>query len=343
MTKYNINQINSERFYQMPKFLFQGKYKTELSTEAKVLYMLLKDRHELSVKNYWYDDNGDVYLYYPRREMMEMLGCGKDKILKLCNELKEFGLYEEVRQGLNKPNKIYLSYIDFETIENLENSPTLPPEKEEKEEEEKQASKPLFMRSSEKPTSGSLKNRSQEFGKTEINKTDNNKTNNISYNQSIKDIYNINNIYNTQDEKLTDEIDKTIKNNLEYDYVKDNRPEMFDFVESCFLIISEVCHSSEKIVRIGKIKHDKKEVQNRLLRLTPEHLEYVKDCVENNNKHKIRNFKSYLLTSLYNAPVTMDSYYRQKVNYDMQNDETPEKNTSSIDLQYILQKVNCFA
>ena len=40
------------------------------------------------------------------------------------------------------------------------------------------------------------------------------------------------------------------------------------------------------------------------------------DCLQKNTT-KVRNIKSYLLTILFNAGSTMDSYYRAMVNYDM--------------------------
>ena len=40
-------------------------------------------------------------------------------------------------------------------------------------------------------------------------------------------------------------------------------------------------------------------------------------CIRDSNTTKVRNIKSYLLAALYNAPATMDSYYRAEVNHDL--------------------------
>ena len=45
-------------------------------------------------------------------------------------------------------------------------------------------------------------------------------------------------------------------------------------------------------------------------------LEYVFDCIDKNTT-KVGNIKAYLLAALYNAPATMDSYYRAEVNHDL--------------------------
>ncbi|MCL2360015.1 MAG: replication initiator protein A [Candidatus Bathyarchaeota archaeon] len=79
-----------------------------LSNDAKVLYMLLRDRHDLSVKNGWYDDKDRVFLYFKRENMQDILGLSRNTVTKAMQALKDYGLAEEVRQGLNKPNRIYL-------------------------------------------------------------------------------------------------------------------------------------------------------------------------------------------------------------------------------------------
>ena len=57
-------------------------------------------------------------------------------------------------------------------------------------------------------------------------------------------------------------------------------------------------------------------VETKFLKLNMSHIEYVMDCLQKNTT-KVRNIKSYLLTTLFNASSTMDSYYRAMVNYDM--------------------------
>jgi biotin operon repressor len=91
----------------MHKFLFSDEF-IHMSNDSKVLYALLRDRHELSNANGWVNDNGEVYLIYTRQEMSEMLGKSLPTVRKAVNELKENGLMEEVQQGLNRANLIYI-------------------------------------------------------------------------------------------------------------------------------------------------------------------------------------------------------------------------------------------
>ena len=57
-------------------------------------------------------------------------------------------------------------------------------------------------------------------------------------------------------------------------------------------------------------------VKERFMQLRFSHLEYVLNCMKNNTT-KIRNIKGYLLTAIFNAPATIDSFYRAEVNHDL--------------------------
>ena len=81
------------------------------------------------------------------------------------------------------------------------------------------------------------------------------------------------------------------------------------------LIVDTVC-SEKKSFRIGGETLPAEKVKLQLMKLDSTHVQYVMDCMKENTT-KIRNIKSYLLTSLYNAPMTMGSYYDAKVQYDL--------------------------
>ena len=56
-------------------------------------------------------------------------------------------------------------------------------------------------------------------------------------------------------------------------------------------------------------------VRARLLKINSAHIEYVFDCLDGNTS-KVGNIKAYVLATLFNAPATMDEYYRAEVNHD---------------------------
>ena len=102
-------QAEQFAFYRIPKALFTNPAYRSISTDAKVLYGLLLDRMSLSARNDWLDEQGRVYIVFTVEEIMESLACGNKKAVGLLRELEtEAGLIERKRQGLGKPNLIYV-------------------------------------------------------------------------------------------------------------------------------------------------------------------------------------------------------------------------------------------
>ncbi|MGX6466855.1 replication initiator protein A [Leuconostoc falkenbergense] len=119
MERVSRDQVETnERFYKIPKALFENEFYADMKLETKVAYAILRDRFLLSIKNNWIDKNGDVYLIYKNIDLQTILSVGEKKVISLKKELANFGLLEEERQGLNKPNRLYVGNInaDFEVI-----------------------------------------------------------------------------------------------------------------------------------------------------------------------------------------------------------------------------------
>ena len=103
-----INEVKNNSFYQLPQWLFDPEYK-DMSLRAKVVYALIFDRRSLSLENNWYDKNGDVYMYFTNQQMMDKLNCSEKTIISSKKELEKYGLIKEVRQGVNRPNRLYIN------------------------------------------------------------------------------------------------------------------------------------------------------------------------------------------------------------------------------------------
>mgnify|MGYP002074908407 FL=1 len=104
-------QSSQYAFYRIPKQLFTERQFDTLSIGAKLLYGMMIDRMELSQKNGWIDKRGRAYIYFTVDEVKDRFHCANDKAVKLMKELdsdKGIGLIESVRQGLGKPNIIYV-------------------------------------------------------------------------------------------------------------------------------------------------------------------------------------------------------------------------------------------
>ena len=103
-----ISEVKNNAFYQFPQWLLDEEYKN-LSLRAKVMYMLIFDRRTLSIQNKWHDKNGDVFVYFTNQQFMGSLNCNEKTVIKAKKELQDFGLIKEERQGVNKPNRLYIS------------------------------------------------------------------------------------------------------------------------------------------------------------------------------------------------------------------------------------------
>ena len=104
-------------FYRVPRILIKDKKFKNLSSDAKLLYGLMLDRMSLSMKNGWLDADNRVYIYYTTESIMNDLSCAKATAVKVLAELdskKGIGLVEKKRQGLGKPDIIYVK--NFVTV-----------------------------------------------------------------------------------------------------------------------------------------------------------------------------------------------------------------------------------
>ncbi|CYU32717.1 replication initiator protein A [Streptococcus suis] len=110
----------SERYYKLPKLLFESERYKDMKLEVKVAYAVLKDRLELSLSRGWIDEDGAIYLVYSNSKLMALLGCSKSKLLTIKKTLREYGLIDEVQQSSSEKgrlaNKIYLGELEHEPI-----------------------------------------------------------------------------------------------------------------------------------------------------------------------------------------------------------------------------------
>lgn len=114
--------------------------------------------------------------------------------------------------------------------------------------------------------------------------------------------------------ELTETYHKIIKENIEYDFMipRYGKERLDEMVE----LMLEVVLSKRPYIRIAGDDFPREVVKSRFLKINSYHLEYVFDCIDKNTT-KVGHIKAYLLAALYNAPATMDSYYRAEVNHDL--------------------------
>lgn len=119
----HINEVKNNAFYQFPQWLLKEEPYKDLGDKAKLMYMLLFDRRTLSIKNKWYDDDGQIYMYFTNEQFMKELNCANGSVVKAKKELAQVGLLKETRQGMNKPNRLYItgySKTEFQGVQKLD-------------------------------------------------------------------------------------------------------------------------------------------------------------------------------------------------------------------------------
>lgn len=115
---YKKNEVLENTYYQIPQELFVNKlYKEKLNSDSKILYAFLLDRLSLSQKNHWFDNVGRVYLIFTREEVQDKLCLSEKTVTKAFKQLVDTNLISEKRQGLGKPNLIYVGKIQHEEID----------------------------------------------------------------------------------------------------------------------------------------------------------------------------------------------------------------------------------
>lgn len=114
---YKNNETLENSYYQIPQELFVNNlYKTKLNSDSKILYTFLLDRLSLSQKNHWFDEYSRVYLIFTREEVQDKLNLSDKTVTKAFKQLTDVNLVKEKRQGLGKPNLIYVGKIQHEEI-----------------------------------------------------------------------------------------------------------------------------------------------------------------------------------------------------------------------------------
>lgn len=104
---YGPDDAEQYSFYRIPKNLITGEEFQDISTESKLLYGLMLDRLQLSIRNQWFDSMNRVYIIYTVEDIMDDLHCGNQKACKILSEMEnKIGLIKRKRQGMGKPSLI---------------------------------------------------------------------------------------------------------------------------------------------------------------------------------------------------------------------------------------------
>ena len=281
-------QAEQFSFYRVPKVLFTREQFKQLSAEAKILYGIMLDKLDLSVKNKWGDEKGRVYIIYTIEQIMADMNCADQKATKLLDELeKKCGLIERRRQGLGKPNLIFVKN---------------------------------FITGVEGPMMAQIQNRENHDSEAvNITTADYPKSRGINTNHNNTENNDINPIRLGFDEDgmcERNEYERYFRESLSIDVLlRENLGEEETILGILDLMV-DVCCSKRSVIRIAGDDKPLAVVKSRFMKLNAEHIRYVLKCLSENTT-RVRNIRQYLLTALYNAPATIRPFYQAWVNNDM--------------------------
>ena len=107
-----------------------------------------------------------------------------------------------------------------------------------------------------------------------------------------------------------------IKTRIGYDQLLHDAPGDQERLDGLVELITEVCCSNRQTIRINQENLCMDLVKSRFQKLDSDHIRYVMECLDKNTA-RIGNIRAYLLSALFNAPVTISQYYSSLVNHDM--------------------------
>ncbi len=125
MTKQDVQNIYH---LQVPRWLFSDLRYKDMPMETKMAYAFLLNRHQLSRRNNWVNDRGEVYVIFPRKELAEELGVCEKRVTAAFKLLSEKHLIWEHRRGRGMANHIYMACVTPEENPNYTCAPFLEPD-----------------------------------------------------------------------------------------------------------------------------------------------------------------------------------------------------------------------
>ena len=107
-SRYMYEHTKMPPYLPMPRFLLN----CPISNTAKLLYIQLLGKAQLSQKNHWLDGLGRVYFIYPIHQMSLDMDKSETTIKAVMKELLDAELLEKIPEGRGRPNRLYILFPD---------------------------------------------------------------------------------------------------------------------------------------------------------------------------------------------------------------------------------------
>ena len=344
---YYGSEADQFNFIRIPKSMITDPMFASLSLASKLLYGILLDRMNLSMKNRWFDSENRVYIIYQIAEIQEDMGLTEKMAIKYLKELESFGLVEKKRRGLGLPSLLYvksflvqkdyseedeynqeaaetegsLRTVEMGSSRSVEMGSSRGTEAGSSRDAEAGSSRAVDIGSSRSGEMEGLRTAKMEaqelprqaalISNTYLNNTNLNYT---KSNQIISD-QRIIGCENEERDEVT-AYTELIKENIDYEILLERYPYDKELINGILDLLLETVLNQSKSILIASNQYPTQLVKSKFLKLDSGHIEYVIGCFQENTT-KIKNIKKYMLAALFNASTTIKGYYQAEVNHDM--------------------------
>lgn len=281
-------------FYRIPKRLFTDADLKSMSNGSKILYGLLLDRVDLSVRNKWMDERRRIYVIYTLESIMQAMNVTDKPATKMLVELEDRGLIERVKPGLGKPTRLY--------VKNFSSRP--------------ENIRLQTRKNSDSGVGESTTQDSEIFRSNYININDTDRSDTDPF-LSGEDAM--------ERRKL---LEQYFKDQLSYGDLVKEYPREKEMIDGILTMIVDTCSSNRQMIRIAGDDKPAAVVQGQFMKLTGDHIRFVLQGLKNNTT-QVRNIRQYLMGSLYNAPLTIDAFYTAQVNHDLYGTDENEEGSDA--------------
>lgn len=290
-------------FYQVPKVLLHGEKYKDLNNDERMMYAVLRDRHRLSLKNKWIDEEGFVFLKYGNPSLCKLFNMSEKTVIKYKKNLVKHGLIYNRKMGQGNGNRIYILELELtekdiykpEKIldEDLEYEKSISEEKKKKKQEKTQAETIENSKNCKKFSSRTVKSSVLELNN--LQPSNNNLNNNDFNNKSV-----------SQEKDRQTELEE-IKNNSE----------VFLFPENVNGLLEDAIEElyDAKYIRINNTHIPQSKIRKQLKKLNLNMLDSaLKKFATAKEEKKIKNQREYFRKVLYNsiAENYVENFFREE-------------------------------
>ena len=192
----------------------------------------------------------------------------------------------------------------------------------------------IFLPSDKAQTSGNGKSRLPEIGSADFPK----RAPNHNHQKDIDGFNETNPSYPTPEEmakyaarmrrrkgwsqermRIMDKCEREVKARINYERLSLIYADELDILDDYVEVLVDVLSSENNYIYVAQQYRPMVKVQERFEQIDQEHMSYILDCVLNTDT-KVINPRAYMLAVLFNAPLTIRSYYTSRVNHDMATD-----------------------